>query len=164
MAHNSVYSMQPSTAARPYPSYSFQIQPSSSAKSNPQPTLRPAETFRQMDRVSESGGPVNYQGAISIPPMDWAINVLRLEKNKHTETLIALQSSRKSNLQLESLLCQERAFNNTLQHNAQQDAMQRVYLEGKLRAHQQNVVCNLTLRQNYTANLYLGAHNAAIGL
>ena len=154
MAHNSAYSRQPSTATRSYATYSFQIKPVSSVKSNIQPTPGPAEPFRETNRFPESG-PTHSQGTASIPPMDMAINVLRLEKSKHADALTALHSSRNSTLHLENLLLQERAVNHILRQKAHQAEMDRIFLEGQLRAYQQqNVVCNLTLRQKHPANIY----------
>jgi hypothetical protein len=123
--------------------YSFQIKPVPSVSSNLQPVPRRAESFHGMDRLPEPPSS-NCQGAVASAPMDWVINILHLENDKHAETLRALQLSRKSNLHLENLLTQERAFNYNLRVKAQEAEMGRIFVEGQLRAYkQQDAVSNL---------------------
>jgi hypothetical protein len=147
MAYNPTYSMQPPGAARPYHTYSFQIKPVTSVSSNLPAAPRHSEPFQGMDGLTEPGS-ANHQGALASAPMDWVINILRLEKHKHSEALTALQSSCKSNLQLENLLAQERAFNYNLRVKAQEAEMERIFVQGQLRAYtQQGAVCNLMTRK-----------------
>lgn len=144
MSRKSKYSTESLMAARgSYPSYSFQNNSVSSVNSNLQQPLGSAEPFQQTNKVPESG-PANIPGSVSVPPMDWAINVLRLEKSRHIETLTALHSTRRSVTQLENILNQERNVNHILRQKAQQAEMARIFLEGQLRVYQeQNSVCSL---------------------
>lgn len=165
MSRGPKYSTDPSMVARgSYPSYPFQMKPASSANPNTQPPFGPAEPFRETNKNPEYGL-ANAPGAVSIPPMDWAINVLRLEKSKHTETLTALHSVQKSNLHLENLLRQERSFNHILRQKAQEAEMERIFLEGQLRVfQQQNMVCGLLVAGGRLANKDPGARNAIVKL
>ena len=136
MAQGSARSMQPSTAA----TYSFQIKPLSSVNPTLQPAPRYIDSYHETNRLQESGF-ANYQGP-SCPQIDLVINILCLEKIKQAETLAALQSSRKSSVQLQNLLHQERTSNQRLRLRAQEAEMKRIFVEEQLRAYgQQDVVC-----------------------
>lgn len=65
------------------------------------------------------------------------MNTLRQEAAKHSETRLALQASHQAHLQTEQLLVQERASNHALRVRAQEIEMRGVYLEGQVRACEQ---------------------------
>jgi hypothetical protein len=145
MSHDSVFGLQSPTAARSYPSYSFQFKPLSSANQHVQPVLQQADkSLHEKNRLVPEPGPANYQVPQSKPLMDRIIESLHQETSKHNETRMMLQSSHKMNLQLEQLLYQERTFNHTLRVNVQEAEMKRIYAEGKLQAYEQqnlHIVC-----------------------
>jgi len=135
MSYNPIFNMQSPAAARSYSTTQFN--PPSSVNSHVQPALQPANNHYETESRVQEPGPARYQVPQSSPQIEWIIETLRQETNKHNETRLTLQSTRKMNIQLEQLLHQERTFNHALRANVQEAEMKRIYAEGQLRAYEQ---------------------------
>ena len=139
MSYNPTFGMQSPAAARSYPpQYRPPINPQM------QPSLQQANKNYETESRLQDPGPASYQVPHPSPQIDWIIQTLHEETSRHNETRLALQSTRKINVQLEHLLYQERTFNHALRVKVQEAEMKRVYAEGKLRAyeeHNPHMVC-----------------------
>ena len=121
------------TQRQPHPSYPFQISPS-----HAHPTLhQTGKPLHDMARPFLEPGMGYYQTPQSSPQIDWIITTLRQEAARHSQTRSDLQSSCQAHLQTEQLLFQERASNQALRVEAQKAEIRNIYLEGKLRAYEQ---------------------------
>lgn len=132
MSHDPEPGSQPQAAARPYPPRSFHLNPLPSANPHIQPLLQQKADSPscETDRCVQESRSTGYQ----VPSIDSVLQTLRLEMSRHNETRLILQRSRKTNLQLEELLFQERTFNHSLRVSVQEAEMKRVVAEGKLQA------------------------------
>lgn len=134
MSHDSAIDLQSPAVAPPCP-HSFELNPLSSANLRIEPLLRQNanKPFYETNRRVQEPRPTSYQGLQSI---DSVLETLHLEIGRHNETRRVLQTSRKTNFQLEQLLFQERAFNHSLRVSVQEAEMKRILAEGKLRANE----------------------------
>jgi hypothetical protein len=140
MSHDPAFG-QPLAVARPYPPCSFQLNPLSSANLHIQP-LRQQKTdkpFCEANRRVQEPRPTSYQSIGSV------LETLHLEISRHNETRLLLQTSRKTNHQLEQLLFQERTFNHSLRVSVQEAEMKRIVAEGKLQANEHQSLCNVCI-------------------
>jgi hypothetical protein len=125
------------TQSRRYPPYSFQA-PLLSVSSHVQPGLQQTERpLHDTARPFLEPPTASYQAPQSSHPMDSIINTLRQEAAKHSETRLVLQSFYQTHIQTEQFLLQERSSNQALRVKVQETEMRNIYLEGKLRAYEQ---------------------------
>jgi hypothetical protein len=148
MSHDPAFGLQSPAVARPYPPYSFQLNPLSSANLHIPPLLQQKadKPFCETNRLVQESRPTSYQMPQSI---DSVLETLHLEMSRHNETRLILQRSRKTNLQLEELLFQERTFNHSLRVSVQEAEIKKIVAEEKLRANEHQslyIVCITVLR------------------
>lgn len=141
MSHDPAFGQQSPAVTGHYPPCSFQLNPLSSANLHIQPLLQQKadKTFCETNRRIQGPRPTSYQS------IDSVLETLHLEISRHNETRLLLQTSRKTNHQLEQLLFQERAFNHSLRVSVQEAEIKRIVAEGKLQANEHQSLCNVCI-------------------
>jgi len=140
MSHDSAFGLQSPAVVRPCPC-SFELNDLSSVDLHIQPLLQ-----QKADKpFCETKGHVQESRPPSYPSIDSVLETLQLEIGRHNETRLILQTSRKTNFQLEQLLFQERSFNHSLRVRVQEAEMKMIAAEGKLQANEHRNLHNVCI-------------------